>query len=648
MSYRNLLIYRTREQSPPFNEKTTSVPPHDITDQLIEDHLPSGPGSELLRGLMTRSETLFQEAKPLQSRRNAGERLPTGFGCGDLEKPPAMVPFLDRFGKTAAVITAVDLLRGISRLLGWKVVEVPGATGYTDTDYRAKACYAIDTLLSTDFVVVHVEATDEASHEGDAAAKVQALENIDRHIVGPMHDHLKSQGEYRILISPDHPTLLLLPTTGCAVNASVLCLVSVLTAPPTGPAASTVYTSSPQFERVIRAQTPQPFYQSPPIYAQGPTFGAPVQPGVPIQTAPPIAQPGMVIPNGGGIPVGPPVGTPVPGYPPVLPPLSSPTIDPFLGGSGAVLPLAAYSEPPGLLPVSYSMNGLHPYRFGVTHRLDFGLIPEQSTKRDPSLRQLGNMGVFEFDYESEYTTPIFDRSVFSYTFQYGLRSWNGPNNASPIIPAIPGNAFINAIDLPGNVHRFGGDFELTTPLDYPVVFQAGFNPSINSDFENGLSSRAWNFDARGVVFHRVSPRTTLVGGVLYWDRVDDVLLPYIGVIRRPTPRREYVLVFPHPRISFMIGDAGGIAKWLYVRGEYHVESYQIERRPLIGNPGGQFRDQIELRDWRVLGGIRTVNPYGVSAFFEAGAVFGREVEFLEGTTDFDISSGFIARAGLHF
>ena len=208
VSYRNLLIYRTREQSPPFNEKTTSVPPHDITDQLIEDHLPSGPGSELLRGLMTRSETLFQEAKPLQSRRNAGERLPTGIWLWGLGKPPAMVPFLDRFGKTAAVITAVDLLRGISRLLGWKVVEVPGATGYTDTDYRAKACYAIDTLLSTDFVVVHVEATDEASHEGDAAAKVQALENIDRHIVGPMHDHLKSQGEYRILISPDHPTFL--------------------------------------------------------------------------------------------------------------------------------------------------------------------------------------------------------------------------------------------------------------------------------------------------------------------------------------------------------------------------------------------------------------------------------------------------------
>ena len=119
-----------------------------------------------------------------------------------------MVPFAERFGKTAAVITAVDLLRGIGRLLGWKIVDVPGATGYTDTDYAAKGRYAIQTLQDTDFVVVHVEATDEASHEGDAAAKVQALENIDRHIVGPVHEFLKSQGEYRILISPDHPTFL--------------------------------------------------------------------------------------------------------------------------------------------------------------------------------------------------------------------------------------------------------------------------------------------------------------------------------------------------------------------------------------------------------------------------------------------------------
>jgi 2,3-bisphosphoglycerate-independent phosphoglycerate mutase len=106
------------------------------------------------------------------------------------------------------VITAVDLLRGIGRLLGWRIVDVPGATGYLDTDYAAKGRAAIETLNDVDLVVVHVEASDEASHEGDVAAKIEALEQIDRHIVGPVHDSLRSSGEYRIMVSPDHPTFL--------------------------------------------------------------------------------------------------------------------------------------------------------------------------------------------------------------------------------------------------------------------------------------------------------------------------------------------------------------------------------------------------------------------------------------------------------
>ena len=108
------------------------------------------------------------------------------------------------------MITAVDLLRGLGRLLGWNVIEVEGATGYLDTDYAAKGKAAIQALKDdvTDFMVVHVEATDEASHEGKADEKVRALEQIDQHIVGPVHDYLRSQGDYRLLICPDHPTFL--------------------------------------------------------------------------------------------------------------------------------------------------------------------------------------------------------------------------------------------------------------------------------------------------------------------------------------------------------------------------------------------------------------------------------------------------------
>ncbi len=106
------------------------------------------------------------------------------------------------------MITAVDLLRGLAALMGWKRIEVPGATGYIDTDYAAKGRYAVEALKNVDLVCVHVEATDETSHEGNAAAKVKALEEIDRHIVGPVHAALKTYGEYRILVSPDHPTPL--------------------------------------------------------------------------------------------------------------------------------------------------------------------------------------------------------------------------------------------------------------------------------------------------------------------------------------------------------------------------------------------------------------------------------------------------------
>jgi 2,3-bisphosphoglycerate-independent phosphoglycerate mutase len=125
-----------------------------------------------------------------------------------LGQRPQLTPFAEKYGRKGKMITAVDLLRGLARLIGWDCIEVPGATGYTDTDYAAKGRYAVEALPTTDLICVHVEATDEASHEGDAAAKVAALEAIDEHVVGPLHDALRRRGEYRILVSPDHPTPL--------------------------------------------------------------------------------------------------------------------------------------------------------------------------------------------------------------------------------------------------------------------------------------------------------------------------------------------------------------------------------------------------------------------------------------------------------
>jgi 2,3-bisphosphoglycerate-independent phosphoglycerate mutase len=93
-------------------------------------------------------------------------------------------------------------------LIGWQRIEVPGATGYTNTDYAAKGRHAIEALDRVDLVCVHVEAPDEASHEGDCAAKLKAIEEIDRHIVAPLTSSLQRSGDWRIMISPDHPTFL--------------------------------------------------------------------------------------------------------------------------------------------------------------------------------------------------------------------------------------------------------------------------------------------------------------------------------------------------------------------------------------------------------------------------------------------------------
>ena len=145
----------------------------------------------------------------MNSRRASAGKLPaTNVWLWGLGKAPRLKAFKDMFGVQGKMITAVDLLRGLADLVGWPCIEVPGATGYTDTDYAAKGTHAVAALTDTDLICVHVEATDEASHEGDAPAKVEALEQIDRHIVAPLLAGLRECGSFRILVSPDHPTFL--------------------------------------------------------------------------------------------------------------------------------------------------------------------------------------------------------------------------------------------------------------------------------------------------------------------------------------------------------------------------------------------------------------------------------------------------------
>lgn len=208
VSYRNLLLWRGKERPAPFTMEMRATPPHDLTDKSVLDDYPRGPGSNVLNHLMAATIDLFAD-HPVNKKRIAAGKLPaTNVWLWGIGRTPKLKPFAEAYGQRGAMITAVDLLRGLASLVGWQRIEVPGATGYTDTDYAAKGRYAIDALNEVDLICVHVEAPDEASHEGDCAAKVKAIEEIDRHIVKHLASSLQRAGDWRIMITPDHPTFL--------------------------------------------------------------------------------------------------------------------------------------------------------------------------------------------------------------------------------------------------------------------------------------------------------------------------------------------------------------------------------------------------------------------------------------------------------
>ena len=214
VSYRNLLVCHDEDKPVPFTRDTRTTPPHDLTDKSVQDGYPRGPGSDFLNELMARSVAVLAEHPVNAARRERGRLPATSVWLWGQGRRPDLSAFEKLHGKRGAMITAVDLLRGLAQLIGWRRIEVPGATGYTDTDYAAKGRYAIEALKDVDIVFVHVEAPDEASHEGDTGAKIEALENIDRYVVAPLHEALRpggvlhTRGDYRILVTPDHHTRL--------------------------------------------------------------------------------------------------------------------------------------------------------------------------------------------------------------------------------------------------------------------------------------------------------------------------------------------------------------------------------------------------------------------------------------------------------
>ncbi|MCE5325001.1 MAG: cofactor-independent phosphoglycerate mutase [Planctomycetaceae bacterium] len=200
VSYRHLLVLAGE-----LAVHTTA--PHDILGQKADDYLPKGKGAKELTRLIKASRELLANHEINDVRADLRENPATSIWLWGQGKMPSLPSFRDRFGLSGAVVAAVDLVRGLARLIGWDCINVKGATGYLDTDYAGKGAAAVAALADHDVVCVHIEAPDEAGHQGDAKAKVHALEMIDHHIIGRVVEHLRGQDTpWRVLVLPDHPT----------------------------------------------------------------------------------------------------------------------------------------------------------------------------------------------------------------------------------------------------------------------------------------------------------------------------------------------------------------------------------------------------------------------------------------------------------
>lgn len=183
------------------------APPHDIIGQPVSAHAPTGAGADRVEAITRKASALIAGHAVNLRRREAGKAPVTDIWLWGQGRPAPFESFASRFGPRGAVITGVDILRGMANLMGMRRIEVPGATGYIDTNYAGKGAAAARALDEFDMIVVHVEAADEAAHMGSPEEKIKALERIDARVVGPVMERLRAYPDWRVLVAADHPTI---------------------------------------------------------------------------------------------------------------------------------------------------------------------------------------------------------------------------------------------------------------------------------------------------------------------------------------------------------------------------------------------------------------------------------------------------------
>jgi 2,3-bisphosphoglycerate-independent phosphoglycerate mutase len=206
VGYRHLMVWRGGKDA------MRTTPPHDISGKAILDSLPRGEGADNLNNITNHAQMVLH-SHPVNVKRKEQGHLPANsiwlWGHG---KTPRIETYREKYGLTGAVISAVDLIKGIGICAGLDIINVEGATGYIDTNYLGKGQAALAALEDHDFVYVHVEAPDEASHEGIMQHKLQAIADFDQQVVGTVLEGIKKYGDYAVLCMPDHPTPVKLMT----------------------------------------------------------------------------------------------------------------------------------------------------------------------------------------------------------------------------------------------------------------------------------------------------------------------------------------------------------------------------------------------------------------------------------------------------
>jgi len=206
VGYRHLMVLKDKSLTKALL-KTKCIPPHDITGYKVSKNLPKGAGAKFLIDLMEKAKPSLAEAEVNRVRIDLKENPANAIWLWGQGTAAALPKFKDKFGLEGSIISAVDLIKGIGKIVGLEPLSVPGVTGYYDTNYKGKGEYAINSLKDKDFVFVHVEATDEAGHNGDLRAKIAALESFDKFIVGPILEHFKTKNQpFRVMLMADHYT----------------------------------------------------------------------------------------------------------------------------------------------------------------------------------------------------------------------------------------------------------------------------------------------------------------------------------------------------------------------------------------------------------------------------------------------------------